>query len=128
MARYGAAVPRELPDINTRLARAAWGYSLLEAKELADLAKIHPRTMQNYLEPNARGPRPDKLWAIARAAGLPQEFMDLGLALLERYAADGSRGPRGQIGQRRTGAGPTLPTRKRRESPGEQDAKRGNEK
>lgn len=139
------------PTIGARIraARAIGGFSKPQA--LAAVLKMRGLGATRLYEVERGAQKPPSYPALAEIGhlcGLPVEFFTADFDRLKEISDDARaaiaaeqatweaeqradtkpRGPRGQIGQRRTGAGPTLPTRKRRESPGEQDAKRGNEK
>lgn len=67
--------------IATPRARAAWAYSMLKQPELAQKAGLHKDRLRAILgESDATDVKLEELHAIAKAAGVPANFMESGWA------------------------------------------------
>lgn len=79
----------ERREKNKRL-RAAWGYSGLTYKELAEASGVDVEHLRTYLERRKPSlPTDDAtLYAIVEACGVPRAFIDTGFAALERPLTD----------------------------------------
>lgn len=72
-----------------RRVRAARAYAGLSVRELADSIGIGVQTIKR-IEAGSRAPRTMEIWAIAEVCGLPNEWFELDVEALARYAADAS--------------------------------------
>lgn len=77
-------MPVPSPDDLKRRARAAWGYSLLGQKALADETGIEARTLDSLLAPKGRTPSVEQAWKIAAACEVPTDFVIDGWAWASR--------------------------------------------